>query len=202
MLDLQKGSDIPIRQVMELYEYKLASLAHSERSALSSIEAASERCVHLQHRLAQLTTEHNKLRQTTYQTERRLEKINDTLEDMKKKYLEVKQHGDSEIGKNISKLLKKKREMCDISSYRSIYVLSIGKLEKLLAEKDMQLKETKVKLLEMTDLKNNLEEQIEKRNNIIRKLEGNGNRVEKELQKRDEQLKNANSHIDQLNMVR
>lgn len=77
----------------------------------------------------------------------------------------------------------------------------LGKLEKLLGEKEMQLKETKVKLIEMTDRKDNLEEQIEKRNNIIRKLEGNGNRVEKELQKRDEQLKNANLHIDQLNMV-
>lgn len=91
---------------MELYEYKLASLAHSERSALSSIEAASERCVHLQHRLAQLTTEHNKLRQMTYQTETRVEKTNDTIEEMKKLYLEMKQENALEIGK-FKNMLKK-----------------------------------------------------------------------------------------------
>lgn len=83
---------------MELYEYKLASLAHSERSALSSIETASDRCVHLQHRLALLTTEHNKLRQWTYQAESRLERTNKAVEEVKRMYLEVKQDRDSEIG--------------------------------------------------------------------------------------------------------
>lgn len=100
VVETQEPSEIPIRQVMELYEYKLATLAHSERSALSSIEAASERCVHLQHRLVQLTTEHNKLRQVTYQTESRLEKTNETLDETKRLYLEVKHQHDCEIGKN------------------------------------------------------------------------------------------------------
>lgn len=65
----------------------------------------------------------------------------------------------------------------------------------------MSLKETKLKLVEMTDLKTNLEEQLEKCNKVIKKLEDSGHRVEKQLQKREEQLKNANMHIDQLNLV-
>lgn len=53
----------------------------------------------------------------------------------------------------------------------------------------------------MTELKNNRDEQIEKFTNLISKLEDNGNKLEKQLQKREEQLKNGNSHIDKLNAV-
>lgn len=83
---------------MDLYEYKIASLAHSERSALNSIEAASERCVHLQHRLSQMTSEHNKLRQMIYRSENRLEKTTKEVEEMRKLYLQAKQETDCEMG--------------------------------------------------------------------------------------------------------
>lgn len=98
-MDTQKSEDIPVRQVMELYEYKLASMSHSERIALTSIEASSERCVQLQHRLAQMTTELNKMRQNIYLTENRLEKTNKANEEIRKLYLDVQKQGDVEIGR-------------------------------------------------------------------------------------------------------
>lgn len=51
---------------MELYEYKITAMAHDERYALTSAKAAAERCTHLEHRLAQLTFEVNKMRQLLY----------------------------------------------------------------------------------------------------------------------------------------
>lgn len=53
----------------------------------------------------------------------------------------------------------------------------------------------------MTELKKILEEQNTKKEQIIQKLQENGNKMEKQLQKREEQIKNANLHIDSLNMV-
>nr|CAI5859099.1 unnamed protein product [Callosobruchus analis] len=48
---------VPTRQLMDLYEYKAASLAQAERAALSAAEAAHERAAHMQHRLAQLAAQ-------------------------------------------------------------------------------------------------------------------------------------------------
>ncbi|XP_023024493.2 protein CIP2A [Leptinotarsa decemlineata] len=168
----QNFSNASISQVMELYEYKVASLAHSELSASKSLEAASERCIHLQHRLAQLTAEHNKLGQLIHHYENRLERTNKTMEDMGKVYLEGRKQADEELAKQ----------------------------NKNVAEIENKLKETKLKLLEMTEVKTNLEDQLSKCKQVIQKLEDSGNRLEKQLQKREEQLKNANLHIDTLNL--
>lgn len=54
---------------MELYEYKLAAMAHAEKAAMISIEAASQRCVFLQHRTAQLTAELSRLHQLLFHTQ-------------------------------------------------------------------------------------------------------------------------------------
>lgn len=51
---------------MELYEYKLAAMGHAERAAMASVEAASQRCVYLQHRTAQLTAELSRLHQLLF----------------------------------------------------------------------------------------------------------------------------------------
>lgn len=55
--------------VMELYEYKLASMGHAEKAATSSLEAASKRCAHLQHRTAQLTAELSRMHQLLFHTQ-------------------------------------------------------------------------------------------------------------------------------------
>nr|CAI5859098.1 unnamed protein product [Callosobruchus analis] len=55
--DLCSMVGVPTRQLMDLYEYKAASLAQAERAALSAAEAAHERAAHMQHRLAQLAAQ-------------------------------------------------------------------------------------------------------------------------------------------------
>lgn len=54
---------------MELYEYKLAAMGHAERAAMASVDAASQRCVYLQHRTAQLTDELSRLHQLLFRTQ-------------------------------------------------------------------------------------------------------------------------------------
>lgn len=172
LINDQHISNISACQVMELYEYKLASLANSELSASNSLQAASERCVHLQHRLVQLSSEHNKLGQLIHHYESRLEKSQKSMNDLNTFYLKERKNADKEI----------------------------EKWEETVKEKEGRLNSVKQELLQMTNLKNDLEEQIQKNLSLIQKLEENGNRVEKQLQSREQQLKNANSHIDDLNV--
>lgn len=54
---------------MELYEYKLAAMGHAERAAMASVDAASQRCVYLQHRTAQLSAELSRLHQLLFHTQ-------------------------------------------------------------------------------------------------------------------------------------
>ncbi|XP_072393387.1 uncharacterized protein [Diabrotica undecimpunctata] len=171
LIEEQNVSNVSVCQVIELYEYKLASLANSELSASKNLEAASERCVHLQHRLAQFAEEHNKLGQLIHHYENRLEKSGKAMNDLKSYCLDEKKKADTEI-ENWQQCVK---------------------------NHETKLKEIKIELIQMTEQKENLEQQIKKFQSVIQKLEENGNRVEKQLQTREQQLKNANSHIDDLN---
>lgn len=53
-------------EVMELYEYKMAAIGHAERAAQASLEAANQHATHLQHRLAQMSTEVSRLHQMLF----------------------------------------------------------------------------------------------------------------------------------------
>lgn len=65
--------NVATSEVMELYEYKLASLGHGERVAQASLEAAAQHAVHLQHRVAQCSAELNRLHQLLYHTQQQQE---------------------------------------------------------------------------------------------------------------------------------
>lgn len=54
---------------MELYEYKMTSMVHAERAAQASLEAANQLVTHLQHRLAQMSTEVSRLHQLLFHTQ-------------------------------------------------------------------------------------------------------------------------------------
>ncbi|CAG2068799.1 unnamed protein product, partial [Timema podura] len=77
MSENNKISDISTSAVMELYEYKLASMSHSERALQSSLEAANTHSTHLQHRLAQLTAEISRRQQLLFHTQQCLEGLRD-----------------------------------------------------------------------------------------------------------------------------
>ncbi|XP_025991978.2 uncharacterized protein LOC105203182 [Solenopsis invicta] len=107
-------SDIPTSAVMELYEYKLATMRHSERAMQSSIEAANNHATSLQHRLAQVVAESSRLHQLLFDTQQCLEgtkaeksiltrKLSE-MEDQSKKALLIKKQ---EI-ESLKKIVKEK----------------------------------------------------------------------------------------------
>ncbi|XP_071564296.1 uncharacterized protein [Temnothorax nylanderi] len=93
-------SDISTSAVMELYEYKLAAMRHSERAWQSSLEAANNHATSLQHRLAQVVAESSRLHQLLFDTQQCLEGIKaeksalagklSEMEDQSKKALLIK----------------------------------------------------------------------------------------------------------------
>ncbi|XP_078043958.1 uncharacterized protein LOC144473709 [Augochlora pura] len=72
-------SDITTSAVMELYEYKLAAMRHAERAMQSSLEAANNHGISLQHRLAQVVAESSRLHQMLFDTQQCLEGVKSTL---------------------------------------------------------------------------------------------------------------------------
>lgn len=77
---------------MELYEYKMASMAHAERAAQVSLDAANQLVTHLQHRVAQMKAEVSRLHQLLFHTQqcheesqRQLQTANETIEKITSK---------------------------------------------------------------------------------------------------------------------
>ncbi|KAK7861995.1 hypothetical protein R5R35_013537 [Gryllus longicercus] len=70
-----EAKDIPMSSVMELYEYKLAAFGHSERALHASLEAVNNHATHLQHRLAQMNAEANRMHQLLYHSQQCVERL-------------------------------------------------------------------------------------------------------------------------------
>lgn len=97
-MDDGNAASIATSQVMELYEYKLATLGYAEKSALNSIEAATERCAQLQHRLAQITAQQNKLQQLLFHKEHCLEQTAKSNEEFKELYAKEQNRAQASLG--------------------------------------------------------------------------------------------------------
>lgn len=169
---------------MELYEYKLAAMGHAERAATSSMEAASERCTHLQHRTAQLTAELSRLHQLLFHSQQCHE--------------QAMKNRDSLVENN--KLLESKLEV-ERGKYKACESQLKNK-EQTLVELQTQLEETSRKLKDMTTAKSLQEEQCNDLKKIIEKLEDNLHRKEKVVDKKTEELSKANAVIETLKTVR
>ncbi|CAH0563585.1 unnamed protein product [Brassicogethes aeneus] len=159
--------------VMELYEYKLYSMAHAERAAMASCEAASERCTHLQHRTAQLTAELNRLHQLLFRAQQSHE------EAVKKK------EAIDAITSNLQQRLEVEKSRC----------VKLSATEKQLKE---SLSDVSKKFEDVSQSKSVLEEQHGKLKQFCNKLEENGTRLERNLQNKEESLKTANANIHDL----
>lgn len=68
-------SNVATSNVVELYEYKIASLSHAELTAMNSAEAASRRCSHLQHRMAQLNAELTRTNQMLFHKQQEYDNV-------------------------------------------------------------------------------------------------------------------------------
>lgn len=174
--------DISTSDVMELYEYKLASMGHAERAAMASVEAASERCTHLQHRTAQLTAEMNRLHQLLFHTQQRHEEIT----KMKKQLEEVVQLRTNSF--------EAEKGRCKAVQSR------LAHEEKKSAKLQEDLDDATKKLGDVIASKDQLEEQQTKLKHLVSKLEENCSRLEKNLLKKEEALKKSTSQIEDLKM--
>lgn len=168
---------------MELYEYKLASMGHAERAAMASVEAASQRCTHLQHRIAQLSAELSRTHQLLFHS----------------------QQCQGDLTKDRDSLLERNKELTnrlEAEKGRSKAVTSqLSIKEKRLQEKEYALEETSKKLKEVESIRNTMEEQNSVLKSVMGKLELNLQKIEKAYKKKEELLTSANSNIDHLKSV-
>ncbi|KAB0793288.1 hypothetical protein PPYR_12908 [Photinus pyralis] len=110
-------ANISISDVMELYEYKLATLSHAERAAIASVEAASFRCTHLQHKSAQLTTELSKVHQLLLRAQQRHEESSKTISTTLAQNTELQDLlGREKI--NFSNILSQKEKIIDDQAHQ------------------------------------------------------------------------------------
>ncbi|KRT84391.1 hypothetical protein AMK59_1149 [Oryctes borbonicus] len=166
--------------VMELYEYKLASMGHAERAAVASVEAASQRCTHLQHRIAQLTAELSRTHQLLFHS----------------------QQCQGDLTKDRDSLLERNRELAnrlEAEKGRSKAVTSQLLIkERYLQEKEQMLEETSKKLKEVDAMRISLDEQNGALKSVISKLELNLGKMEKAYKKKDELYVSANANVDHM----
>ncbi|KAJ8916376.1 hypothetical protein NQ315_005074 [Exocentrus adspersus] len=174
-------SSISTSQVMELYEYKIGRLAYEEKSALNCLEAATEQCRQLQHRLALITAEQNKMQQLLFHQEHYLEQTTLLKDELRKLYQTEKTKAKAALGK--------------IKVYE-------GLLEtKDTALTDMQTRVTEFskQIEEMSNTLSKQKDQLIEKESIIKKLVDSGNKSEKNLKRMEELLKKANLDNKNLN---
>ncbi|KAG5317679.1 CIP2A protein, partial [Pseudoatta argentina] len=128
-LESNQINDIPTSAVMELYEYKLATMRHSEKAMWSSLEAASNHATSLQHRLAQVVAESSRLHQLLFDTQQSLEGTKAEKCALTEKFIEKENQSQKALS-----LKKKENES----------------LKKIVAEKSTNLENLNEKLTQCT----------------------------------------------------
>ncbi|KAJ8965606.1 hypothetical protein NQ317_004365 [Molorchus minor] len=173
--------NIATHQVMELYEYKLSTLAYAEKSALYSIEAATERCTQLQHRLAQVMAEYNKLHQLLFHTEKCLDQTRKSKEEVQAMYTQ------------------EQNQRLAIKGQNKVLDSQLKNKEKALAECLDELEGCHKNIKDLSETTEKLKEQLSKKEQFVNKLVENGNKLEKHLQKTEDLLKKLTWTIKNLN---
>ncbi|KAK9887752.1 hypothetical protein WA026_000067 [Henosepilachna vigintioctopunctata] len=173
-------TDISTSDVMELYEYKLASMGHAERAARASAEAASEHCVHLEQRTAQLTAGMNKLHQLLFHTQQRHQEV-------------------TKIKQQLEELVQVRTNSFEAEKGRCKAIQSrLNHEERKSAKLQESLEDVNRKLEEAREYKDQLEEQQTKLKQLVSKLEENCSRLEKNLIKKEDSLKKYSTQIEDL----
>ncbi|XP_063915878.1 uncharacterized protein LOC135131937 isoform X2 [Zophobas morio] len=174
-------SSVLTSDVIELYEYKLASMGNAERAAMASVEAASERCTHLQHRNAQLSAELNRSHQLLYHVQQCHEQVSKLKESLEEKVHTFKTQIDVDKGK--MKACKGQLELRneELNECR-------GELEVL-----------KKKYEKSVEGRREMDEQNAHLKQLIGRLEESSTKLEKVVQKKDEVLKKTNYTVNSLN---
>ncbi|XP_017785577.1 PREDICTED: uncharacterized protein LOC108568798 [Nicrophorus vespilloides] len=174
--------NISTSQVMELYEYKLASMQHAERASMASVEAASKQCIHLQQRTAQLSAELSRIRQLLLHTQQ-------NSEDAARKNKKYDEHI---------------RELNDrlnvIKGKHNATKSQVEQRDQALAEKATELEEVGRKVAALVKQREALEQTNAKLNAVAEKLNESLKRQEAHAEKKEEIIKKANASIEHYKM--
>ncbi|XP_001606107.2 uncharacterized protein LOC100122500 [Nasonia vitripennis] len=167
--------DMTTSAVMELYEYKVASMRHAERSMQASLEAASNHATSLQHRLAQLIAQSSQLHQVLFNTQQCLE--------------------GAQVEKNaLAKTLHEKEEKSQKT--HALQVQENKALKKIVLEKENQINlcDTRMKELEEKFARKN--EEITK---LLQKAQEDINRKEQIIEEKNREISSIQKDIEALN---
>ncbi|XP_068083238.1 protein CIP2A isoform X2 [Anabrus simplex] len=115
-LERNEVRDVPMSAVMELYEYKLAALGHSERALHASLEAANNHSTHLQHRLAQMSAEASRLHQLLYHTQQCLEGVQLEKRELTQHLQASKNSADEAHTKHVLEIKNKQKVINELNS--------------------------------------------------------------------------------------
>ncbi|XP_018319002.1 uncharacterized protein LOC108732610 isoform X2 [Agrilus planipennis] len=174
--------NVSTSDVMELFEYKLASMRHVERASIVSMEAASQRSTHLQHRAAQLTAELNRLHQLLFHVQQCHEEVTKARDEIQKS------------NSDLSNRLEAEKGRCKVASSQ------LAAKERLLAEKTTELEDALRRLHSAEEGRTVAEEQITDLRRVIAKLEENLVRKEKLVEKKEELTQRLTITYDSLKM--
>nr|XP_033333504.1 uncharacterized protein LOC117224575 [Megalopta genalis] len=175
-------SDITTSAVMELYEYKLAAMRHAERAMQSSLEAANNHGISLQHRLAQVVAESSRLHQMLFDTQQCLEGVKSTLtvklaeaEEQSKKAMAIKKQEIEGLKKIVGeKSTKIEHQNVLISQYKHELDSSINRMEALtkkIKELEAECANANTRTTEMVNKNHELSKVLHKMQDQLNKKE-------------------------------
>nr|CAD7572231.1 unnamed protein product [Timema californicum] len=203
MAENNKISDISTSAVMELYEYKLASMSHSERALQSSLEAANTHSTHLQHRLAQLTAEISRRQQLLFHTQQCLEGLREEKAKLLQRINDLQVAADEAYKKNKQEDKNKQLVIGNLTA-------TIESLRKNLDEKKEELMESQQSndelkrkneeaIKEIQILETNNKEstsKISELNKMLSKMEDRMNKRDRVIQEKDAEISKLSKNIE------
>ncbi|XP_032683852.1 uncharacterized protein LOC116850095 isoform X1 [Odontomachus brunneus] len=203
--ELNQITNIPTSAIMELYEYKLATMRHSERAMQSSLEAANSHSTSLQHRVAQVVAESCRLHQLLFDTQQCLEgtkaertiltgKLNE-MEDQSKKALLIKK---KEI-ESLKKIVVEKSANVDLLNERLTQRTSelevsnnkIDMLNRRVQELDNERLTAETRATDMNNMNREL-------NKVVQKMKDSLSKKEQILEKKKAEIETNQRDISAL----
>ncbi|XP_003702606.2 protein CIP2A [Megachile rotundata] len=178
-------SDITTSAVMELYEYKLAAMRHAERAMQSSLEAANNHGISLQHRLAQVVAESSRLHQMLFDSQQCLEGVKSTLtvklaevEEQSKKAVAVKKQEIEGLKKIVTEkstnidhlnilLVQHKHDLESSNNKIEVLTKKIKELEIECINSNAKITDMVNKNHEISKLLHKMQEQLNKKEQVI-----------------------------------
>ncbi|XP_063240436.1 uncharacterized protein LOC134541152 [Bacillus rossius redtenbacheri] len=210
--------DIMTSSVMELYEYKLAAMEHSERVLLSSLEAANEHATQMQHRVAQLAAEISRHHQLLYGSQQCVEGLRAEKAALQERLQQSQDVADKTQCKLIEEFKNRKAVVNELNNtiedLRKAFALKENELQSAKMaieslhskENDMKLqysslesshKDVMLKYADLIKLKGKLEERISKRERIIQDRDSEI----AETRKQNDALKTEVANLNMINKM-